>query len=73
MLFYYHQIDRAKTLLPSDDRRGEYTAFITGAAQSIRDALKSPATNDQIDTDVADMLKFESALTNVLLYKFVLL
>lgn len=45
-----------------------YTAFITGAARAIRDALESATTNIQIDNDVAAMLQFEYALANVFLY-----
>ena len=55
------------------DNISAYRAFVIGAAREIRDALKSTATNSQIDNDVEDMLKFEYALANVLFFIAILL
>lgn len=60
-------IDQPSLILPRDKllhktRTAEYTAFITGAAKEIRDALKSTATDSQISNDVSDMIRFESEL-----------
>jgi len=69
-----HQVDQATFILPRselvDPKSGKdniaaYTAFVTGAAKAVRDAQKSSATDAQISTDVASMLKFEYALANV--------
>jgi len=62
------QIDQPSLILPRDElinqkkRFVEYTAFITGAAIEIRDAMKSNVTDSQIAKEIADMLQFESAL-----------
>jgi len=63
-------IDQASLILPRSDilektRIAEYTAFINGAAKEIRDDLQSTATDSQIENDIADMLRFESALATI--------
>ena len=43
-----------------------YAEYIKGAARAVRDALQSQVTDEEIDQQVVDTLKFETDLAKVL-------
>ena len=75
MKWFSNQVDQGPLALPrsilADPEESAvimtaYAEYIKGAARAIRDALQSQVTDEEIDQQVVDTLKFETDLAKVL-------